>query len=33
MDITEWILLGAILDGPVIGLIYLIWRRLKNEIK
>ena len=33
MDIMEWILLAAILDGPVMGLIYLLWRRFKNETK
>jgi len=26
MDITEWIILGAILDGPIAGFLYLLWR-------
>jgi hypothetical protein len=33
MDITEWILVVAILDGPVMGVLYLLWRKYKNEIK
>ena len=35
MDITlmEWIMLFAILDGPVAALLYLLWRRFKNETK
>jgi len=30
MDITEWILILAIIDGPILGLIYFIWRRFKK---
>ena len=33
MDISEWIVFIAIIDGPVIALVYLIWKRLKEEIK
>tara|TARA_R100000963_G_scaffold11640_1_gene8568 strand:- start:174 stop:275 length:102 start_codon:yes stop_codon:yes gene_type:complete len=33
MDIIEWILVVAILDGPVVGLVYILWRRFKNETK
>ena len=33
MDIAEWLLMVAILDGPVAGLLYLLWRRFKNETK
>jgi len=33
MDITpwEWITLLAILDGPVMAVIYLLWRRMSNK--
>jgi len=31
MDITEWILLAAILDGPIAGLLYLVWIKFNNE--
>ena len=27
----EWLLLFAIVDGPVVGLLYLLWRRYNNE--
>tara|TARA_Y100000310_G_scaffold280171_1_gene299707 strand:+ start:2142 stop:2249 length:108 start_codon:yes stop_codon:yes gene_type:complete len=33
MTITEWLLMFAILDGPVMGMIYLLWRRFRNETK
>jgi len=35
MDITlmEWIMVFAILDGPVVGILYLLWRRFRNETK
>ena len=29
MTWTEWLLLGAILDGPILALLYYIWRRWK----
>ena len=30
MDIMEWILLAAILDGPVAGLLYFVWIKFKR---
>ena len=30
MTPSEWLLLIAILDGPVLGLLYIIWRELKK---
>jgi len=33
MTVTEWVLFLAIIDGPVMGLLYLIWRKIRNEIK
>ena len=27
MDIMEWIMLAAILDGPVMAVFYMIWRK------
>jgi len=33
MTITEWLLFFAVIDGPLIGMIYLIWKKIKNEIK
>ena len=33
MDLMEWIMVIAIIDGPMLGLLYFIWRRLKNEIR
>jgi len=35
MDITlmEWIMVFAILDGPVLALLYILWRRVRNETK
>ena len=33
MTFTEWLLFLAIIDGPMIGLLYLIWKKIKNEIK
>jgi len=33
MTIAEWLLFFAVIDGPLIGMIYLIWKRIKNEIK
>ena len=33
MTITEWVLFLAIIDGPVMGILYLIWRKIRNEIK
>jgi len=31
MDIMEWLMVVAILDGPVLGLLYMTWRKLRNE--
>jgi len=33
MTTYEWLLFIAVIDGPLIGLIYLIVRRLKYEFK
>ena len=30
MTLTEWLLLIAVVDGPLIGLIYLIWKKVKG---
>ena len=30
MEISEWILLIAIIDGPLLGLFYFIWRKFKQ---
>jgi len=30
MEITEWILILAILDGPILGILYFIWRKFKQ---
>ena len=29
MTFTEWILFLAIIDGPIVGLIYFLWRKYK----
>jgi len=33
MTTTEWLLFIAVIDGPLIGFIYLIWQKLKSEMK
>ena len=33
MDLMEWILVAAVLDGPVVGILYLLWRKFRNETK
>tara|TARA_R110000824_G_scaffold275894_1_gene464474 strand:- start:131 stop:232 length:102 start_codon:yes stop_codon:yes gene_type:complete len=33
MTLMEWLLFIAIIDGPLVGMIYLIWRRIRNETK
>jgi len=33
MTLTEWLLFVAVIDGPVIGLIWFIWKRLKMRLK
>ena len=30
MTLTEWILFAAIIDGPILGLIYLVWKKVKR---
>ena len=27
----EWLMVVAILDGPVLGLLYIAWRKIRNE--
>ena len=33
MTITDWLLFIAVIDGPLIGFIYLIWQKLNSEMK
>jgi hypothetical protein len=33
MDLMEWLFILAVMDGPVLALVYFIWRRFKNETK
>jgi len=33
MEWTEWLLIGAILDGPIVGIIYFLWRKYGNKTK
>jgi len=33
MTLSEWLLFIAIIDGPLIGILYLIIQRLRNEIR
>ena len=33
MTLAEWLLFLAIIDGPLLGMLYLIWRKIRNEIK
>ena len=33
MTFSEWLLFIAIVDGPLIGAFYLIWQRIKMEMK
>tara|TARA_R110001583_G_scaffold98835_1_gene243908 strand:+ start:308 stop:409 length:102 start_codon:yes stop_codon:yes gene_type:complete len=33
MTLTEWLIFLAVIDGPVVGIVYLIWRKIRNEIK
>ena len=30
MDIMEWVMVVAILDGPIVGLLYMVWRKVKK---
>jgi len=29
MTFTEWVLFFAVIDGPIVGLIYFLWRKYK----
>ena len=29
----DWVFLFALLDGPAMGVLYLLWRKFNNEIK
>jgi len=31
MDLMEWLMVVAILDGPVLGVLYILWRKIRNE--
>ena len=33
MDLMDWVFLFALLDGPAMGVLYLLWRKFNNEIK
>tara|TARA_R110002020_G_scaffold137892_1_gene307578 strand:- start:3122 stop:3229 length:108 start_codon:yes stop_codon:yes gene_type:complete len=33
MTLSEWLLFLAIIDGPLVGMLYLLWRKIRNEIK
>jgi|10_taG_2_1085330.scaffolds.fasta_scaffold18706_2 hypothetical protein len=33
MDLMEGIFIFAVLDGPVLALLYFLWRRFKHETK
>ena len=33
MTPSEWLLFIAIIDGPLLGFLYLVWRKIRNEIK
>ena len=33
MDLMEWIMVIAIIDGPMLGLLYFIWRKIRYEIR
>jgi len=33
MDLSEWLLFIAVIDGPVAAFIYIIWRKIKDEIR
>ena len=33
MTAYEWLLFIAVIDGPLLGLLYLIIKRVRNEIK
>lgn len=30
MTLTEWVLFFAVVDGPVIAVLYMIWKRFKK---
>ena len=29
----DWVFLFALLDGPAMGILYLLWRKFNNEIE
>lgn len=31
MSMTEWIILISVIDGPILGLLYIMWKRFKYE--
>jgi hypothetical protein len=33
MTLSEWILFIAVIDGPLIAVVYMIWKRLEIEIR
>ena len=32
MELTEWLFVIAVLDGPVVGIIYFMWRKWKWNV-
>jgi len=33
MSITEWVIIISVLDGPILGLLYIIYKKVKYESK
>tara|TARA_R100001594_G_scaffold128675_1_gene167017 strand:- start:650 stop:793 length:144 start_codon:yes stop_codon:yes gene_type:complete len=33
MTLTEWLLFIAVIDGPIIAILYFIWRNIKEYTK
>jgi len=33
MTVMEWLLFIAVIDGPLIGFVYLVWRSIKKELR
>ncbi len=31
MSMAEWIILISVIDGPILGLLYIMWKRFKYE--
>lgn len=33
MTLTEWVLFIAVIDGPILAILYFIWRNIKQHTK